>query len=126
MDELEAKHEEDYDKGIHPLAADLITPYKELDCEYINKRTSEETSKYEKLLELVNNRLTDIDTRSNVVSSLLADCEDSMTSLNKIDEQVDATPVNSLSSSDVDKLLINLQVIIITYHMQGKHMHTMC
>ena len=82
-----------------------------MDCEYINKRTSEEASKYEELVELLNKRLTDIETRSNAVSSLLADQEDSMTSLNKIDEQVDVIPVNSLSSSDVDKLLMDLQVM---------------
>jgi len=113
LEEIKSKHEGDYDKGIHPLATGLITPYKELDCEYINKRTSEEASKYEELVELLNKRLTDIETRSNAVSSLLADQEDSMTSLNKIDEQVDVIPVNSLSSCDVDKLLMDLQVIIM-------------
>ena len=110
---MESKYEEDYGKGIHPHAIQLISPYKELDCENINKRISEEASQYEGMIELLNNRLTDIDGRSEAVSRLLSDQQHSMTSLNKINEQVDNIPVNSLSSADVDNLLSDLQVCVV-------------
>jgi len=104
------KYDEDYDKGIHPHATDLITPYQELNCEYINQRTSEEASKYEELVGQLTDRLTDIETRSSAIGSLLADQEDSMTSLNMIDEQVEAIPENSLLSADVDHMIQQLEV----------------
>lgn len=113
LDEIVSKYEEDYDAVIYPQATKLISPYKELDCEYINKRTSEEASKYEELLSLLNKRLIDIEARSDEVASLLADQQNNMTSLSKIDEQVDVIPVNSLSSSDVNQLLMDLQVCAI-------------
>ena len=103
---------EDYDKGIHPHAIQLISPYEELDCESINKRISEEANKYEEMVELLSNRLGDIASRSEAVSRLLTDQQHSMTSLNKINDQVNDMPVNSLSSADVDKLLSDLQVCV--------------
>ena len=103
---------EDYDKGIHPHAIQLISPYEELDCESINKRISEEANKYEEMVELLGNRLGDIASRSEAVSRLLTDQQHSMTSLNKINDQVNDMPVNSLSSADVDKLLSDLQVCV--------------
>ena len=110
LDEMVTKYDEDYDKGIHPHATHLITPYQELNCDYINTRTSEEASKYEELVEQLTDRLTDIETRSRAIGSLLADQEDSMTSLNKIDEQVEALPENSLLSTDVDHMIQQLEV----------------
>jgi len=104
------KYDEDFDKGIHPHATDLITPYQELNCDYINKRTSGEASKYEELVGQLTDRLTDIEIRGKAIGSLLADQEDSMTSLNKIDEQVEAIPENSLLSADVDHMLQQLEV----------------
>lgn len=112
MDEMETKCDEDYDNGIQPLAVELIDPYKELDCDYINKRISEESNQYEQLVGILSNRLTDIESRSDVINSLLTDQRTCMTSLSEIDQQVDAIPVHSLSSSDVTKLLMELQVII--------------
>ncbi|XP_065889965.1 microtubule-actin cross-linking factor 1-like isoform X3 [Dysidea avara] len=109
LDEMVTKYDEDYDKGIHPHATHLITPYQELNCDYINTRTSEEASKYEELVEQLTDRLTDIETRSRAIGSLLADQEDSMTSLNKIDEQVEALPENSLLSTDVDHMIQQLE-----------------
>ena len=110
LDEIESKYTEDYDEGIHPRAIQLISPYEELDCESINKRISEEASKYEEMVDLLNNRLTDIHTRSEAVNGLLTDQQHSLTSLNKINDQVDDIPVNSLSTADVDQLLSDLQV----------------
>ena len=110
LDDMETKYDEDFDKGIHPHATQLITPYQELNCDYINKRTSEEASKYEELIGLLTDRLADIEARSKAIGSLLADQEDSMTSLNKIDEQVEAIPENSLLSADVDHMLQQLEV----------------
>ena len=107
---METRCEEDYEKGIHPQAIELITPYEELDCEEINKRISDEADKYDQLVGALSNRLNIIDGRSEAVSALLADQEESMTSLTKIDEGVDAIPVRSLSSADVDKSLKDLQV----------------
>ena len=112
LDEIESKYTEDYDEGIHPHAIQLISPYEELDCEGINKRISEEASKYEEMVELLNNRLTDIHSRSEAVNKLLTDQQHSLTSLNKINDQIDEIPVNSLSTADVDKLLSDLQVCL--------------
>ena len=115
LDELEARCEEDYDKGIRPQAIELITPYEELDCDDINKRISDEASKYDQLVEALSRRLSDIDGRSEAVSALLAEQQQSMASMSKIDDQVDAIPVHSLSSADVDKSLSDLQVIILRH-----------
>ena len=113
LDEVEGKYEEDYDKVFHPHAVELISPYEELDCEDINKRTSEEASKHEQLVGVLSKRLEDIDSRSEAVELLLSGQQDGMMSLSKTDEQVDAIPVNSLSSDDVNRLLQELQVITI-------------
>ena len=115
---MESKYEEDYEKGIHPLATELIAPYKELDCEGINQRISSEASRYEQLVGVLGRRMSDIDTRSEAVAALLGDQQDGMMSLSKIDEQVDGIPVHSLSSSGVNKLLNDLQVRLVSvcYH----------
>ena len=110
MDEVETRSEEDYNVGIQPLAIELIDPYKELDCEYINKRISDEANDYDELIGTLHDRLSDIEARSDAVSSLLTDQHNCMTSLNEIDQRVDAIPVNSLSLTDVDQQLNNLQV----------------
>ena len=112
LDEVESRYEEDYDKGIHPRAVELISPYGELDCETINKRISEEADKYDGMVEVLNNRLSDIDSRSEAVDRLLTDQQGSLTSLSRISDQIDDIPVNSLSSADVDKLLSDLQVCV--------------
>ena len=104
------KHNQEYKWSICPVVDELKTTYQELNCDYINKRTSEEASKYEELIGLLTDRLADIEARSKAIGSLLADQEDSMTSLNKIDEQVEAIPENSLLSADVDHMLQQLEV----------------
>ena len=110
------KHNEQY-KNICYLVDGLRTTYQELNCDYITERTSGEASKYEELVGQLTDRLTDIETRSKAIGSLLADQEDSMTSLNKIDEQVEAIPENSLLSADVDHMLQQLEVIMRVYIM---------
>ena len=104
------KHNEQYKENICSLVDELKTTYQELNCDYINTRNSEEASKYEELVGQLTDRLTDIETRSIAIGSLLADQEDSMTSLNKIDEQVEAIPENSLLSTDVDHMIQQLEV----------------
>ena len=110
---MEAKSEEDYKKGIQPLTLELTGPCKDLDCGHIDKRISDEASEYDELIRLLNDRLSDIESRSDAVSSLLTDQHNCMTSLSEIDQQVDVIPVNSLSSFDVDKQLLNLQVMVV-------------
>ena len=99
------------------MVDELTATFQELNCDYINNRTSGEASKYEELVGQLSDRLTDIETRSTAIGSLLADQEDGMTSLNKIDEQVEAIPENSLLSADVDHMLQQLKVIVCLYYI---------
>ena len=102
LEEVEAKND-DYKKCIKRLVLKLTGPYKELDH---NKRISDEARDYDELIRILHDRLSDID----AVSSLLTDQHNCMKSLNEIDQHVDGIPVNSLSLTDVDQQLNNLQV----------------
>lgn len=112
LEEVKNKHEQSYEKIIQPIATEVTTQYKELGCEHINKRISEEAREYKELMELLNIRLTNIDNKNIMLKSLLAEQEEIKRSLKQIDERADALPENMLSSSDVDKLLKDLQVTI--------------
>ena len=113
LEEVKNKHEQSYETIIKPIATEVTTQYKELGCEHINKRISEEAREYKELMELLNTRLTNIDNKNIIIKSLLAEQEEIKRSLKQIDEHVDTLPENMLSSSDVDKLLTDLQVTIL-------------
>lgn len=95
------------------IATELKTDYKQLDCVYLNKKTNEMVEKYAELEKLLNNRLADIDSKKNTVSSLLNDQENIMGSLKEFNEHIDAILVTTLSLPHIDELLKELQVSIL-------------
>ena len=110
LEELRNKHKEIYEEDICSIAAELTTHYKQLNHEYLNKKTNEEFKNHAELVKLLNKRLSDIESKKEAVTSLLADQESTMGSLKHVDEHIDAILVATLSSSHIDQLLKELQV----------------
>ena len=113
MEEIKNKHNQSFEEVIYSIVNKLTTLYKQLDCECLHKRTNEEAEKYAELVELLNNRLADIESRKDAVNSLLTDQERVMKSLKHIDEDVDTVLINTLLPSNIDKLLKDVQVPIL-------------
>ena len=112
LEKIISKHEENYEKIICLIADELMTTYEGLYCEYISKRMKEQAINYEELVELLGNRLTDIDNMIVPINSLLISQENVMRSLKQISEQVDALQVNVPLPCNVTELQIDLQVTI--------------
>ena len=113
LEKIISKHEEDYEKIICLIANELMTTYKGLDCEYISNSMKEEANKYEELVELLTNRLTDIEEMIVPINLLLTSQENVMRSLKQISEQVDALQVNVPLPCNVTELL---QVTSLFYY----------
>ena len=113
LEEIKNNHKQNYKEIINSIATELTTLYKQLDCECLHKKTNEETEKYTELVKLLNNRLADIENRKDAVNSLLTDQERVMRSLKHNDADVDTVLINTLLSSNIDKLLKDVQVPIL-------------
>lgn len=113
LEEIKNNHKQNYKEIINSIATELTTLYKQLDCECLHKKTNEETEKYTELVKLLNNRLADIENRMDAVNSLLTDQERVMRSLKHNDTDVDTVLINTLLSSNIDKLLKDVQVPIL-------------